>query len=124
MAYFAKSDSPIALVDKPDGPPTPPLVIWGPGDPRPTLPIAGWNPGTGTWPTPPPTEELPPTIWGPNDPRPTVPIAEPPWGWGGTPPTPPVPDSPKFKVTCIWTPDTGWTTIIIPLGPTVTPSRR
>ena len=121
MVYYAKSDSPIALVERPDLPPTPPLVIWGPGDPRPTLPIAGWDPGTGTW--PPPTEPLPPGIWGPNDPRPTVPIAEPPWGWGGTPPTPPTTD-PKFKVTAIWTPDTGWVTVIIPTGPTATPSKK
>ena len=126
MVYYAKSDAPIALVEKPDAPPTPPLVIWGPGDPRPTLPIAGWDPGTGGWPTPPPVEELPPTIWGPTDPRPTVPIAEPPWGWGGTPPVPPVtpPDPPKFKVTYIWTAETGWMTVIIPLGPTATPSKR
>lgn len=132
MAFYAKSEAPIDLVEKPDGPPTPPLVIWGPGDPRPTVPIAGPGrpPGWGMANDPgygvelPETEPLPPVIWGPGDPRPTVPIAEPPWGWGGTPPPvdPPVP--PAFKVTYIWTPQTGWMTVIIPTGPTVTPSKR
>ena len=127
MAYFAKSEAPIALVEKPDGPPTPPLVIWGPSDPRPTVPIAGpgrppnWgianDPNFGIEVTP-----LPPQIWGPNDPRPTVPIAEPPWGWGGKPPTPP--SVPNFKVMTIWTPETGWVTVLVPTGPTPTPSGR
>jgi hypothetical protein len=119
--YYVKSSSPITPIDAPPVIP-PPLVIWGPGDPRPTVPIAGWDPATGGWPEPPPTEELPDGIWGPDDPRPTVPIAEPPWGWGGKPPEPP--EVPGFKVTYIWTAETGWMTIIIPTGPTVTPSKR
>lgn len=119
MIYYAKSDSPITPATVEEVPP--PLVIWGPGDPRPTLPIAGWKPGSGTF--PPTTEPLPPTIWGPGDPRPTVPIAEPPWGWGNPAPVPPVDDT-RFKITYVWTPETGWMTVIVPTGPTVTPSKR
>jgi hypothetical protein len=129
MAYFAKSDAPIALVEKPDAPPTPPLVIWGPGDPRPTVPIAGpgrppnWgmanDPGYGIEVTP-----IPPQIWGPTDPRPTVPIAEPPWGWGGTPPKPPVDPVKNFEIKYLWTAETGWITVILPTGAVVTPSKK
>jgi hypothetical protein len=128
MTFYYKSEAELTQVQPPEGGGGPgggpPLIIWGPGDPRPTLPISGWNPGTGTWPDPPPVAELPPSIWGPTDPRPTVPIAEPPWGWGNPAPKPPVPESPKYKVTYIWTAATGWMTIIIPLGPTVTPSKK
>lgn len=113
MTYYAKSDSPITSVTPPD------LILWGPGDPRPTLPIAGWNPGTGTFPPP---VQPPLDFWGPNDPRPTVPIAEPPWGWGGVPPVPPVPETPNVKITYLWTAETGWIVVIIPLGPVPTPS--
>ena len=123
MAFYAKSESEITPVAPGEGPPGggegPPLVIWGPGDPRPTLPIAGWDPGSGTF--PPPVVEPPLDFWGPNDPRPTPPIAEPPWGWGNRPPDVSVPG---FKVTYIWTAETGWMTIIIPTGPTVTPSKK
>lgn len=128
MTFYYKSEAELTQVNPPEGGggpgEGPPLVIWGPGDPRPTLPISGWNPGTGTWPDPPPVIELPPQIWGPTDPRPTVPIAEPPWGWGNPAPKPPIPESPKYKVTYIWTAETGWVTIIIPLGPTATPSKK
>lgn len=121
MAYYAKSDSPISAVDSPEGVP-PPLVIWGPGDPRPTVPIAGWDPATGTW--PPQTEPLPPGIWGPNDPRPTVPIAEPPWGWGNPPPLPELPPTLPFKPAAVWSPETGWVTVLVPTGNVPTPSKR
>lgn len=77
--------------------PSPPLIIWGPGDPRP----GWWVPGAPGDPNYKP-EPLPPEIWGPDDPRPTVPIAEPPWGWGGTPPNePPTEGKPP-------PPDGGW----------------
>jgi hypothetical protein len=121
MVYYAKSDTPIALAGEEI---PPPLVIWGPGDPRPTLPIAGWEPGTGTWPLPPGEVEPPLDFWGPNDPRPTVPIAEPPWGWGGTPPEIPLPPELPFKPVAVWTPSTGWMTVLIPTGPTPTPSKK
>jgi hypothetical protein len=56
-------------------------------------------------------------IWGPGDPRPTPPIVIPPEV---------TVDGEKMKVTCIWTPDNGWETIVIlkPQKPTVTPSKR
>jgi hypothetical protein len=124
MTFYAKSDSPIAPVDKPpEGGGDPPLVIWGPGDPRPTLPIAGWNPGSGAWPEPPdPPVEPPPEI---NiDPMPSQPIAEPPWGWGNPPPKPDVPAAPGWKVMYGWTPETGWFVFAIPTGPVPTPSGK
>jgi hypothetical protein len=58
-------------------------------------------------------------IWGPGDPRPTPPIALPPGGTvdvGGD----------KLKVSCIWTPENGWETIVVlkPQGAHATPSKR
>lgn len=122
MMYYAKSESPIQPAEASEVPP--PLIIWGPGDPRPTLPIAGWNPGSGTWPIPPAPEQPPDGYWGAGGGMPTNPIAEPPWGWGNPAPQPPVDVTPKFDVKYIWTAETGWMTVIVPTGPTVTPSKK
>jgi len=67
-------------------------------------------PGSGNW--------EPVYIWGPGDARPTPPIEIPPDGETD--------DGEKIKYVPIWTATTGWVTIgvVLPEGPTVTPSSR
>jgi hypothetical protein len=78
-----------------------PIFIWGPSDPRPGTGLPGQQPGR-------PDNTLPPGVDN------------------TLPPDGETSDGQPIKYVPIWTPTTGWITvgIVLPEGPTVTPSKR
>lgn len=130
-----------------------PPGIWGPTDPRPGWGLPGQPPGiwgpTDPRPTPPIhiPGQPPLGIWGPTDPRPSHPIVLPPGFIPGLkpehpivipPPSPGVPTHPivlppdgppevvrNWEAKAVWSPSTGWTTVVVPVGnqPVPTPSK-
>ena len=63
---------------------------------------------------------IPPTIW-PNPPEGQAPHPEHPIV---IPPPPELPGAPPLEVRTVWTPETGWAVVLVPTGPTPTPSSR
>ena len=106
--YGVPEDGPHPDQGLPQPQPRPDHTLPG-AQPHPEHPIV-LPPGGGGW--------LPVYIWGPGDGRPTPPIVIPPDGETD--------DGLEIKFVAGWTPETGWVTvgIIVPGGPTPTPSKR
>lgn len=108
----------------------------GGGPIMPGQPPSIWPGGKPTHPIVLPPEGGPPSIW-PSPGHPEHPIYLPPGIWPNPPegqapipehpiviPPPPGVQGPDLEVKVIWHPEQGWMVVLVPTGPTPTPSGR